>query len=332
MATCAPGAELIVAGEIRAVYERVNNVAIARGKVIFDCPAVEMDLNGIKCADNLYKMYKSFHAGNHKAGLMDIGARVRGIDFNVKSSVPPRVVVSASRRGKHAYSRFDAAELVKGSLVATKRFIAGDHLNHDIAIRLDIDGDSCSVYRQLTSPQMRFRGDSFRSVPGGIRPSLAHCLVRLSEPQSDDIFYDPFCGAGTIPFERSAYKSKKIFASDIDHDILEIARRNIGSAAIVFQANAVRTKMKDRGVDKVVANMPWGKQIKVHDISALYRGFLCELKRMLSPRGKAVILTDQVSAIETLCAEMELTCSHAAELSLHGSHPVIFIITATSDY
>jgi len=330
MAACAPGTEHIVAGEIKEAYKRVNNASITRGKVVFDCPEAEMDHNGLKCADNLYKLYKTFAVGSHKADLADIGERVREINYKLQDTsyknVKPRILVSASRRGRHAYSRFDAAAQVTNSLVATGRYIAGDSLNHDIAIRLDIDGDSCGVYTQLTSPRMRFRGDAIRSVPGGIRPPLAHCLVRLSEPHGDDIFYDPFCGAGTIPFERSAYKSKKIFASDIDSEIIQIAKQNTGNAAIVFQADAANTKMKPHSVSKIVTNMPWGKQVAVKNISVLYRGFLFELKRILSPNGKAVVLTDQVSTIEALCEKMELNCSRAAELSLHGSHPVIFII------
>jgi len=327
MATCTPGTERIAAGEIIEAYERVNNVATARGKAVFDCPAAEMDHNSLKCADNLYKLYKTFTAGSRKADLADIASRVITIDFNQKSSIPPRIMVSASKRGRHAYTRFDVAEQVTNSLVATGKYIAGDSLSHDIAIRLDIDGDVCGVYTQLTSSRMRFRGDALRSVPGGIRPPLAHCLVRLSEPRNDDIFYDPFCGAGTIPFERSAYKSKQIFASDIDPDIISIARQNLSNAAIIFQSDATNTKMKPHSVSKVVTNMPWGKQVAVENINALYRGFLCELKRILTPNGKAVVLTDQTSTIEALCEEMELNCSRAAELSLHGSHPVIFMIT-----
>ena len=73
--------------------------------------------------------------------------------------------------------------------------------------------------------------------------------------------------------------------------------------------------------------MPWGKQIKVDNIYELYSEFLKELKRILNPEGKAIILTDQITVIEKLCGEHNLICSRITELSLHGLHPVIFKIT-----
>ena len=148
MATCTPGTEHIVVGEITEAYERVNNAAIARGKVVFDCQSAVMDHNGLKCADNLYKLYKTFTVGNHKTDLADIGSLVCAIDFNSQGNASPRILVSASRRGRHTYSRFDVAEQVTNSLIATGKYIAGDSLDHDIAIRLDIDEDNCSVYKQ----------------------------------------------------------------------------------------------------------------------------------------------------------------------------------------
>ncbi|MCL2518718.1 MAG: RNA methyltransferase [Oscillospiraceae bacterium] len=312
MATCVPGMESVLADEIR----NANNITISRGKVTFDCECPEM----LKCADNLYKLYRLFPIGPHKTDLENIGKFLRDLDFSVSG----RIIVSASRTGKHTYSRFDVAQQIETALVSTGKFTIGDNLNHDLAIRVDVSGATCAVYKQLTSAQMRFRSDDFQSAPGGIRPSVAHCLVRLSEPKNDDVFYDPFCGAGTIPFERAAYKSKKIYASDYDESVLETARLNLGSSAIVFSADATKTKMKNHSVNKIVTNMPWGKQIKLDD--GLYYNFILELKRILTPDGKAIILTDQVSAIEKLCGEQNLNCSRITELSLHGLHPVVFLI------
>ena len=325
MATCVPGMESVVEDEIREVLKGTNNITIMRGKVTFDCPLASVDFNGFKCIDNLYKLFRIFKIGGHKEDLTSIGPCVADIDFEMDIQAPYSTIVSASRSGKHTYSRYDVENQIKNALVATGRYTVGNNANHALAIRTDVVGDSCSIYKQLTSSQMRFRGD-FLSAPGGIRPPIAHCLVRLSSPKSGDVFYDPFCGAGTIPFERSYYKSKRIYASDMNGDVVENARTNLKQAAIVFTADATSTTMKDRSVNTIVTNMPWGKQIVVDDISRLYRDFMRELKRILAADGKAIILTDQVSTVSHLCDEFGFRCSRLAELSLHGLRPIVFLL------
>ena len=326
MATCVPGMEFVAADEIKEVIKNINNLSVTRGKVIFDRYQLA-DFNNLKCIDNLYKLYRTFFVGSRKADLLEIGRYLKDIDFDMSGKAPSRIIVSAGRSGKHTYSRYDISNQVENILVSTGNFIIGDNLNHDLAVRVDIIDNSCVIYKQLTHSEMRFRGDNFNTAQGGIRPPLAHCLVRLSQPKNDDIFYDPFCGAGTIPFERLNYKSKKIFASDYNNDVLEIARRNLSKSVIVFCADAVKSNMKDNSVDKIVTNMPWGKQIAVENIDILYLDFLKEVKRILTVNGKAVILTDQTVITENLCNELELNCSRITELSLHGLHPVVFMIS-----
>ena len=332
MATCVPGMEFVAADEIKEALKDINNIVATRGKVTFDCVSTDMDYSNLKCIDNIYKLFRIFTVGNHKADLSEIGKYVKDIDFQMDIEFPIRIIVSASRSGKHTYSRYDIAKQVEDSLTLNEgKYIIGDNLNHDLAVRVDVIENKCSIYKQLTHSQMRFRGNNFNSTQGSIRPPIAHCLVRISQPKNDDVFYDPFCGAGTIPFERSFYKSKKIFASDYNNAVLEIARTNLNQSVIVFSADAAKSKMKDNSVNKIVTNMPWGKQVKVENIEKLYLDFLKEVKRTLTVNGKAVILTDQVMIIENLCNALELNCSRITELSLHGLHPVVFMISKKND-
>jgi len=151
----------------------------------------------------------------------------------------------------------------------------------------------------------------------------------VSRPEGRDVFYDPFCGAGTIAFERAAYKYKKIFAGDIDEKILDIARQNFNDDKdiIFLQADATCTKIKTGSIDAVVTNMPWGKQIQTGDLTGLYYGFIKELKRILKENGKAVILTDRDQLLQEACDGAGFILNCHADLSLHGLHPKIFILT-----
>jgi 23S rRNA G2445 N2-methylase RlmL len=318
--------ETIVAAEIKESVKSANNMRCVRGKVVFDCNAQNLDYSGMRCIDNLFKLLCTFKIGGHKSDLKELGKNIAAIDFESHSARPQRVIVSASRSGRHAYSRFDAAIEAERGLTSAGGFIPGDAANHDLAVRIDITDEICAVYKQLSSARLRFRGNDFQTMPGGIRPSAAHCLIKLSSPGNNDVFYDPFCGAGTIPFERSYYKSKKIFASDISMTAVTAARTNLEQSAVVFKADAVNSTMKDKSVSTVVTNIPWGKQIAVPDAEALYYQFIKELCRILTVDGKALILTDQRDLIHKAGVENGMNVVQIGEMSLHGLHPFVYQI------
>ena len=322
MAVCVPGMEPVAADEIGEAFIKANNVRTERGKVYFDFTGPGMDPGGLKCSDNVYRLYRRFCVCGHKSDLPAIAEAAAGIGFETDGGNRGRVIVSASVRGRHTYSRFEAAEWVAESLAASGRFIRGKKDGYDLAVRIDIADGICEISEKLTEPGMRFRG-SFISAPGGIRPTVAHCLVRLGKPRRSDVFYDPFCGAGTVAFERSFYPCGKIFASDINADITEIARQNLGGAAVVFTRDALDTCMKSGSVSSVVTNMPWGAQVAVENIDGLYKGFLGELKRILDERGRAVILTEY-GRFASVCGEAGMNCERLAGLSLHGRRPSVY--------
>ncbi len=86
--------------------------------------------------------------------------------------------------------------------------------------------------------------------------------------------------------------------------------------------DARRLPLRDGVVDKVVTNLPFGRQVLGPDkIDAVYRGFVAELRRVLAPPGEALLLTDQVDAL--LDAAAPLRPEPLFTLSLKGLHPQI---------
>ena len=67
-------------------------------------------------------------------------------------------------------------------------------------------------------------------------------------------------------------------------------------------------------------------QVAVEDLGQLYADFLRELRRILKPDGKAVLLTDQQEPLEGACRGAGFTCVRVTQFSLHGLHPGVFII------
>lgn len=346
MTTCAPGAEEILTDEIKeimgakSVYESVKFFPNARGRVFFRAPYDAGlsrggglgALSGIKCADNIYVIIRKFKTGPHKSDLAAIGAAVSSADFgrffNFASGYDGKIraVISAVRAGRHNYSRFEIADEAEAALLSTGLFTRGTIEDHGAAFRIDVFESDCLLSLQLTKPESKFRGSDVKTVPGGLRPSFARCLIRLSEPKGADVFYDPFCGAGTIANERAAFNYKKIFAGDISDDVLEKARENLVPGVILLKRDAAATNMKSESVDAVVSNMPWGKQVPVQDMDGLYDDFFKEMKRILKNGARAVLLTDQERSARASCEKYGLIITKTVPFSLHGLHPSAFVI------
>ncbi len=315
MATCVSGAEDIVSEEILEICRDAKIVHKGKGRIWFNYINCMDDLMCLRCVDNIFLILSTFEIGPHKRDLMIFNHMIDKLNISNCN-----IIVSAAISGKHNYSRFDLAKEGEKILIS-KNCTIGTPENHDMAIRIDVQNGMCTILKQITSPQFRFRG-KFNNVKGGIRPTVAHCLIRVSKPFNNEVFYDPFCGGGTIAMERYFYPCRKIFASDINVETLDTARLNLNNHIITFTCDATHTNIKKSSIDTVVTNLPWGKQIPFTD--NLYDDFLKELDRILKPNGKAIILTDQTEYLYNACCKNRFSFLIRAELSLHGLHPKIF--------
>lgn len=148
--------------------------------------------------------------------------------------------MSASRSGTHTYSRFDVIRTIE-AVLGEQGFLPTGKETDALYIRADIDGSCCRISIKLTDAEFRFRGNGRVFLKGGIRPTVAAALVRISKPCKNDVFYDPFCGSGTIPSERAHFSARRILASDLEEGAVLAANENGKGSVIVFHADARRT-------------------------------------------------------------------------------------------
>jgi len=335
LVTMAPGLEGVAESEIMSKLGQASVQATFRGRVIFGCTAGLERILELRCIDNLYSYVAWFRVGPHKTDLQDMRKAISKLDIapalrHLRLDRPLsrcRAIVSASRSGKHTYSRFDAAEAALYALQDSYGFKRGDSSNHDIAFRLDIMAGDALLSVKLTPPSFRFRGQTRGFSLAALRPSVAHALVWLSNPQPDDVFLDPFCGSGTIASERAAYDAKRIIACDLSIDAVSVARQNCPSRVEIHNWDCRNLGLGPSEVTKLVTNPPWGTQIGgVEEIPELYLGFLKEARRVLAAHGKIVLLTDQSQAIEDACQRLDLSFRPLHRVSLHGLVPTVYEI------
>ena len=332
MATMVPGLENVAEDQIREILPDCIIKNSQRGKIFFNVNSSLRQLLKIKCLDNLYYFLSQFIIGATKESLYQIKKELMKIAYTsiissfCDSNQIYRIHVTASRVGKHSFSRFHVAAVALEALTSLKIFIKGDADNHDLHFRLDVVDDIIYFSLKLTSAVYRYRSKYKLFMPGAIRPSIAKSLIWFSHPSNKDVFLDPFCGSGTIVAERERYAYRKILAFDIQASAVETTKSNVSKKVIVREGDACHLPINDSCIHVIVTNLPWDIQIRSENIRNLYYMFLCEALRVLKENGRMILLTDKIDILRQVCQELNVGIKELAQISLHGLHPYVFSI------
>lgn len=191
----------------------------------------------------------------------------------------------------------------------------------------------CGV--RLSPATLRHREYKQEHLPASLRPSVAAALVWLSKPQPRDIFLDPFCGTGTILIERALMgRHRLLLGGDRDEQALAAAAENIGprhKPCQLFQWEATHLPLAEKSVDVLVSNPPFGVQMgKPREIPALYQAFVREMARVLTPGGRAVLLSGQGELVlDLLQSQRAFALQRTLSIHLLGRKANIFVARRT---
>ncbi|MCC3375394.1 methyltransferase domain-containing protein [Cohnella sp. REN36] len=334
-ATVLPGLEDVLTAEIRTRLPEAALLGAERGKVIFaaDLPFDSFPL--LRTADNLYRLLLRFAVGPHKSDLVRLERDVSELEPAdllpgwAKGKIAYQI--HASRVGPHTYSRFEAADAAaRGIERRCGRRLRRDPDSHALEFRLDIAHDRAAFSLRLTDAAYRFRGAQRTFTRAALRPTVAHALVWLSGPAPGDRFVDPCCGSGTLLGERLAYPYAALAGGDLSEEAVAAAKANVGThpGVRIRHWDARRLPLDAASADKIAANLPFGRQIAADEpLAALYRGMLGEMRRVLAPGGRAIVLTDAREALLAAAADAQLRAFEKAALSLKGLQPSVYALT-----
>ncbi len=164
--------------------------------------------------------------------------------------------------------------------------------------RLILSDDRCYFGRVITridrgGYDQRKPGNRKFFHPGVMMPRIARALVNISCIQPGEMLADPFCGTGGILLE-GEIMGISVIGSDIDPRMVEGSRCNVPDAELLV-ADSAYLPLKDASVDSVVTDLPYGQSVKVeaHSLEALYSDALSEIRRILRPGKRAVVVTHQ---------------------------------------
>lgn len=203
---------------------------------------------------------------------------------------------------------------------------------HDWHVNITRRGDLLlgqvgALYRSSRFPAMR-------RLPASTNPVMAALLIQLLEPGSGDIVCDPFCGSGTLLVEASAHdQTLVLIGSDVSAVALAAADANLPlfPTGHLLRADAARLPVASDSVDRVVANLPFGKRVGSHAVNTqLYPRFLVELNRVLRAEGRAVLLTEDKDLFRrSVEGTRGVRLLREVKLASGGLHPSAFVVERT---
>lgn len=241
--------------------------------------------------------------------------------------------VIARKSGEHAFRRVDlqrAVELGVLDRLPAWRLVEDDA---QIEVWVSLVGAELVVGIRLSDRSMRQREYRNASLPAALKPTVAHAMVRLSEPREDDVVLDPMCGSGTILIERArAARYRLLLGGDSDEAAVMAARDNIGPRYKPIELrrwDARQLPLEDASVSAIITNLPFGKQIGTPEENrTLYPALLAEWVRVLRDGGRMVLLTgDKTLLRRAVQQQRRLTMVRQMPVVVRGYRATLMVVT-----
>jgi tRNA (guanine6-N2)-methyltransferase len=334
------GLEDVSAAEVGSL-DRVSLTASGYRRIDGKCGGSLAPLLSLRTLDDVYLYMETWGGIVRQRGtlvrLTSLAGELR-LDYTSRilsgiRRIPdrPRFSVTASFVGKRNYTT-EETKLAVADGVA--RNVPGwtyvtDDRQADLNLRLFMEHETVWVGARLARDALNRRHYKLASVPGSLKASVAASLVRISgagldrAPQNS-VLLDPFCGAGTILAE-AGLMGFAVLGGDAQSNAFRVARENLGHAGVnawVRQWDAAQLPLPDNSVERVVTNLPWGRQVTVDSgHEDLYSGAFHEILRVLTPRGRIVVLT----TLPDLLAPFRSCLVEQREISLFGQRPQVLV-------
>ncbi len=302
-----PGIETTAYSEIHERFPDSALVRFARGVVIFTTMAAPAELLTLRTTEDIFFLLTRIHSlGRSVSALRVLHSATEHADVlgalnywrklhNMSLAETWRVV--SQLEGQHEFRRMDAGQAIidalRDRMPQRMRFSADEA---DVEFWLWLQGSQALIGLRLSDATMRHRTYKHEHLPASLRPTIAAAMVRLSQPQPDDIILDPMCGAGTLLIERALAETyDRAIGSDIEDEAVTLARRNARHAGVGiswYVGDARTLKMDADSVTRILTNLPFGKQIgSPQENAELYHVLASEFARVLRPNGIAVTIT-----------------------------------------
>ena len=156
-------------------------------------------------------------------------------------------------------------------------------------------------------------------------------MVNLAHAKVEGTMLDPFCGTGTLLYERDAIMPcEELVGVDIKKDAVYMAKTNFlnEDIPIAFLVSDILEAELNQEFDEVISNMPFGRRVSdTKENEKLYAGFIQQLKTLLKIGGYAFLYTNQKFFLKNLIkGDMKFELVDEILFEAGGLYPTLFII------
>ena len=318
-----PGLEEVAAEEIRT--ELGGDVKRAEhGFVVFRLRDIDRSILQLRTTEDVYLHAWGTDQLSYRATDLDSIRRWTDKEPNWPLLLKTHHAITPKPKGKptyhlvvqmtgvHGYRRIDArTEFARGLAGKIPTSWRPAEENAALEFWLSIHGATAICGLRLSDRTMRQRTYKLEHFPASLRPTMAAAMVRLAELKPHHVVLDPMCGAGTILAEAFLFARQQerpqvpwnltLLGGDIDPHHLRAAKANLHRLVEVPLRtwDARRLPLDDASVDRIVCNLPFGKQLSSpQEIGPLYHAAVREMGRVLRPKGKAVLLVAEAPVLK----------------------------------
>ena len=180
-------------------------------------------------------------------------------------------------------------------------------INPEIEYRAILSEDRCyfgKVLYRIDRGAYDHRNPGKRDFfhPGVMMPRMARTLVNIACARAGETLLDPFCGTGGILIEAELL-GMYAMGSDFDPFMIAGSRLNAKDSDLLT-ADATCLPFPDHSIDTIVTDFPYGQSVcilKADTMDRLYSDALSEIRRVLRPGRRAVVVTHR--DISTIAAQ-----------------------------
>ena len=295
------------------------------------------NLSSLRSPDDVLIFLREFNDKKHYIGkLQNIYEEIKKVDISNALNICNKVrtlkdltfSVTASIIGKRKFSQ-DFLKRTIAKALKNKNIIFKNKGKPDLDFSIIIENENVFFGLRLFKEPLHKRYYKKHSLPASLKSNIAYSMLELGNVTKKDIVLDPMCGIGTIPIEATFIGAKAI-GFDINSKAIQLAKKNakkVNKEITFEQRDATDTKLLSNSIDKIVSNLPFGKQITLGSEKEFFKKFLKEASRILKNEGICVFLTTHYKLIRSLVNETNnLKLIHERDISLFGLNPHIIII------
>lgn len=178
------------------------------------------------------------------------------------------------------------------------------------------------------------RNGRLQRLPWSTPAALADVLVRMAKIRPGHCVLDPCCGSGTLLVAAGLAGATTLMGLDQDEKAVAMAMANLVALGLdggieVGDAAALGSRSSASGVDRVIGNLPFGKQVGSHRTNEqLYPALLAGIAGQLADDGRAVLLTeDKRLLLDSVQRTRGLKIIKQSGFRYGGATPTAYVIT-----